>query len=156
MDDEAPRFTGENPPMRLWSRFPNWELALDEEGLPGQDETTIRPSVNQATIGPDVCFTAGDAALADGSTVPALLCMAMGQLDQVYVYHNPPEEHCWLVSVDPLSQGWVAMNQDWLLKQAGMLRVPVGDRSVFPVTLTSRLPLERSGEPIKVLIDIPA
>jgi hypothetical protein len=44
------QFTGENPPVRLWPRFPNRQNANQEEGLPGQDETTRRPADNQETI----------------------------------------------------------------------------------------------------------
>ena len=38
------RFTGEWPPPGVWLQYPNWEYALDEEGAPGHDETTLRPS----------------------------------------------------------------------------------------------------------------
>jgi hypothetical protein len=50
------RFTGEWPPQSLWSKYPNWEYALDEEDEPGQDETTLRPSENQSNIDDDVAF----------------------------------------------------------------------------------------------------
>jgi hypothetical protein len=156
MDDEAPRITGENPPLRLWQRFPNWQNAYDEEGLPDQDETTLRPSDNQRTIDPEVTFTAGDARLSHGRQVPALICLAFGELDQVYIYPDPEADECWLVSVDPLSGRWKAMNHDWLLQAEGMLRVPLGDSSIFPLELTSRLPLEQTGKAIAVLIEDPA
>ena len=64
--EERLRFTGNNPPVGLWPRYPNWQNAYDEEGVPGQDETTLRPADNQQVIDDDVSFSAGDAALANG------------------------------------------------------------------------------------------
>jgi hypothetical protein len=153
--EEHLRFTGENPPLRLWTQYPNWQNAYDEEGLPDQDETTLRPSDNQHTIDDDVSFTAGIAVLANGQSVPALLGMVAGNLDAVYVYPAPPAERCWLLSADPLSRRWIAMNQDWLLQAGDMLRVPVGDTSVFPLRVRSRLPLLRTHEAIAVEIRDP-
>src|SRR5262245_52114629 len=52
--EERLRFTGENPPLSLWARFPNWQNAIEEETFPGQDETTLRPADNQQTIDDEV------------------------------------------------------------------------------------------------------
>lgn len=67
------RFTGEWPPPDLWKEYPNWEPALEEEGEPGQDETTLRPGEEQRfVIG--FGFTAGEVApsvsLEDPSVFP--------------------------------------------------------------------------------------
>ncbi len=69
------RFTGEWPPRSLWPERPNWEHALNEEGLPDHDETTLRPSPERETIGPDVAFTGRCIHIrvnSDGSSEPAV------------------------------------------------------------------------------------
>lgn len=45
------RFTGELPTAAALRRYPNWEPALDEESVEGQDESTLKPSVSQRAIG---------------------------------------------------------------------------------------------------------
>jgi hypothetical protein len=67
------RFTGEWPPVELWAEHPNWEYALDEEDVPGQDETTLRPAKDASVVGPDTAFTAGEVMQADGTRLPALI-----------------------------------------------------------------------------------
>jgi hypothetical protein len=143
--EERFRFTGENPPLRLWHRFPNWQNAYEEEGMPGQDESTLRPADNQQTIDDDVSFTAGDAMLASGQSAPALLWVLCGELYSVCVYPEPEQDNCWVLGFDVPSRRWIAMNDDWSLQVRGILRVPVEDPGVFPLRITSRLPLRRSG-----------
>jgi hypothetical protein len=153
--EERLRFTGENPPVRLWPRFPNWQNAYEEEGMPGQDETTLRPADNQESIDDDVSFTAGDAILPNGQVVPAMLGVLSGELGWVYVYPDPAQDICWMLSFHVPSQRWVAMNDDWFLQSGGVVRVPVRGSTVFPIRVTSRLPLQRSGEVIAQEIDDP-
>jgi hypothetical protein len=150
--EERLRFTGENPPPSLWHRFPNWQNAYEEEGLPGQDETTLRPADNQQTIDDDVSVTAGDAMFASGQSAPALLGVLCSELDWVYVYPEPKQDNCWVLRFDVPSRRCVAMNEDWFLQVRGILRVPVEDPEVFPLRITSRLPVHRSGNIIVVEI----
>jgi hypothetical protein len=150
--EERFRFTGENPPPSLWARFPNWQNAYEEEGLPGQDETTLRPADNQQTIDDDVSFTAGDVIFANGQPARALLGLLCGELDWVYVYPRPEQDECWVLGYDVPSQRWVAKNEDWFLRGKGILRTPVEDLGVFPLRIVSRLPLQRSGRIIVVEI----
>ena len=150
--EERFRFTGENPPPGLWARFPNWQNAYEEEGSPGQDETTLRPADNQQTIDDDVSFTAGDAIFANGQPAPALLGLLCGELDWVYVYPRPEQDECWVLGYDVPSQRWVAKNEDWFLRGKGILRTPVEASGVFPLRIISRLPLQRSGRIIAVEI----
>jgi hypothetical protein len=153
--EERLRFAGENPPIRLWTRYPNWRNAIEEEGLPGQDETTLRPADNQQSIDDDVNFTAGDAVRANGQRVPAMLGLLSGELGWVYVYPDPSEDTCWMLSFHMPSQRWVAMNDDLFLQGDGLTRVPVGNSGVFPLRVTSRLPLDRTGEIIAAEIEVP-
>jgi hypothetical protein len=152
---ERLRFTGENPPPRLWLRFPNWQNAFDEEGLPDQDETTLRPADNQRTIDDETTFTAGDAVFANGQVVPALLGVLCGDLGWVYVCPDPEQDNCWVLRYDVPSARWVAMNEEWFLQGARLLPVPVENPSVFPLRVSSRLPLQLTGNLIAVQIGQP-
>jgi hypothetical protein len=153
--EEGLRYTGQNPPVNTWDRYPNWQNAYEEEGLPGQDETTLRPADNQQTIDEDVTFTAGDALFANRHKVPAMLGVLSGELGWVYVYPDPAQDVCWMQSFHVPSQRWTAMNDHWVLKGPGLVRVPVGDSTVFPIRVASRLPLDRTGEIIAVEIEDP-
>ena len=64
------RYTGRFPPLREL-RFANWELALEEEGRPGQDETTLRPCLEQRYIARETAWTAGEMRLSGGESLPA-------------------------------------------------------------------------------------
>lgn len=154
--EERLRFTGENPPVELWDRFPNWQNAYEEEGLPGQDETTLRPADNQQIIDDEVTFTVGNAILASGETVATLLGILCGELDWVYVYPNLQSDACWVLRLDVPSHRWVAMNDDWFLQSnERLLPVPIADQNVFPLRVASRLPLQRTGQLIAVDISSP-
>jgi hypothetical protein len=83
------RFTGTLPTKLAVERFPNWTLALDEEGLPGQDETTLRPGDDQEKISSDTIGTAVVVVGPDGKQ----------QLGLLYGYLNlwrGPEHADWL------------------------------------------------------------
>ena len=71
----------QTPPIELWRTYPLWEYCIDEEGVPGQDEGTLRPSDapnwnlrfdHSAPCG-DLAFVCGEATLADGTRLPTLL-----------------------------------------------------------------------------------
>ena len=66
------RYTGRFPPLREL-RFANWELALEEEGRRGQDETTLRPCLEQRHVSRETAWTAADLKLATGEALPALM-----------------------------------------------------------------------------------
>lgn len=83
------RFTGTLPTKRAVERFPNWVLALDEEGEPGQDETTLRPDDEQGRISKEtVCA----AVAAEGPDGKRQLGMLYGYLD----LWRGPEHADWL------------------------------------------------------------
>ncbi len=143
------RFTGENPPPSLWTRFPNWENAYDEEGVPGQDETTLRPADNQQTIDDEISFTAGDAVLANGGSIPAFLCLLDCEPGWVYVYPGPQQDICWVLRYDVLKRQWVAMSDEWFLQGSSeVVPVPVDSPGIFPIRVSSRLPLAATGKPL--------
>ena len=41
------RYTGEWPPLKVLEEIFNWDYALGEEHIKGQDETTLKPERNQ-------------------------------------------------------------------------------------------------------------
>jgi hypothetical protein len=149
------RFTGANPPPSIWPRYPNWENAWDEEGVRGQDETTLRPAENQQTIDKKMTFTAGDAHLKDGRILPALLIMVSGEIGWANVYADAKRDLTWMLRFDDPSGRWVAMNDDWFVGGKS-LRVPLDEPGVFPLRLKSRLPLESTGKAIDLVIKKPS
>jgi hypothetical protein len=150
------RFTGENPPPSLWDRFPNWENAFDEETLPDQDETTVRPSSNRKSIDSDVSFTAGDAILASGEKVPALLNILDGEIVWIYVYPDPSRNECRSLRFDNFSKSWESMEEEWMPEQEGLIPAPVEDSRVFPMTVRSRLPLQKTKSKLSFEVKKPA
>lgn len=85
MMDERYRFTGEWPPVSLLQRFPNWEYALDEEEVDGQDETTIRPEEQQTRISANTAYTGAKAHFADGRILDAIVEALSGDIRMVVV-----------------------------------------------------------------------
>lgn len=69
----AHRFTGCPPPAELLLRLPNWEFALDEEGVNGQDEYTLRPAVEQGFLSGETTATAVEGRDANGRDIVGLI-----------------------------------------------------------------------------------
>jgi hypothetical protein len=119
--------------------YPNWVPALDEEGEPGQDETTIRPDDEQRSIGPFTIYTAADAKLPNGRIVPALLgqldatFLHKGEVDVIVVYDG---RRRWRVSTYDHDDSWEPAEEGPTKKH--------GDIRAFPMQIRSRLPLGES------------
>lgn len=152
--EERIRITGDNPPRHLWTRYPNWENALDEEGLPGQDETTLRPADNQSSIDESVTFTAGNVIFADGRSFPAMISIIARQIDFIYVYPDPEREVCWSVRFHYPTQRWIPMNDAWCLVSEKTISVPLDDAGIFPLKASTRLACKDTGKPFCVTVDI--
>jgi hypothetical protein len=134
------RYTGGRlPPASALDLYPNWMPALDEEGEPGQDETTIRPDDEQSSISEFTVYTAADAELADGRTVPALLgqpdatFLHKGEVDVIVVYDG---NRRWQVETNDAEGRWHPAE--------GARTKKYGDRKTFPLRVTSRLCLPGS------------
>jgi hypothetical protein len=97
-------------------------------------------------------FTAADALLADGRQVPALVSVISGELDCVYVYPEPERDMCW-VCYHRTTKRWVAMNEPWFLTCEGVIPVPVDCTGLFPLEVSTGLPLEEPGTPLRVRIE---
>jgi hypothetical protein len=138
------RFTGAWPPPALWAQFPNWEHALDEEDVPDQDETTLRPASEQRFV-IDYGFSAADVDLANGSRLPALLSMN-GGVDGLTAFASDADG--WSVTRLGVPPRWVCTVQDWLPEKQRSPSVTFSDPSVFPLRVRSRLPTKESGKPM--------
>jgi hypothetical protein len=137
------RFTGEWPPHQLWKAFPNWEYAFDEEELPGQDETTLRPSDNLESIDDDVVFTVGEITLSDGRSLPALLELLYGEIVGVTAFTS--NANGWSVRLVGSPAKWTCVFEDWLPPEERSPYVTSDDSSVFPAFATSRLNCTATG-----------
>src|ERR1700755_1744078 len=98
------RVTGTVPPMHLWRTYPLWEFCVDEEGCPGQDEGTLRPSkarewrsIFDHSAGYDLAMAFGEATLADGRVLPAEVSFSGAALagreagpQMIHIYFAPP------------------------------------------------------------------
>ena len=150
------RFTGESPPLRLWRQYPIWEYCLGEEGVPGQDETTIRPSKAKYWIprrGFDIAEVFGEAYLADGRVFPASLGIAGDRARYFTVCFNPPmvdAPNFWQLIYKDELQRWQPDNDpaaDWVFAHffPGKVRpvVKLSDAAIFPLTMQTFAPKDR-------------
>lgn len=149
------RFTGEWPPPELLTEYPNWENALDEEGVDGQDETTIRPADDQSRIGEYVAFTVGKVSLADQRELVAIVELGMDGVVGLNVLLN----HEWFYltrSVDKFNQflEWKPIVEDWLPEKERSPSLDVTDSSIFPLQFVSRLPYYATSKQIKLVITL--
>lgn len=141
---ERIRITSDNPPLHLLDQYPNWENCWDEEGDDDLDETTLRPSANQAVIHEDVTFTAGDVTFADGRCYPAILAGFGGEVEDIWVYSFEDPSKCWGMAGELGKDAWSAYRAE-----SNVEPTPNKEVGVFPVTIKSRLPLEASRKPIQ-------
>lgn len=148
---EKLRFTGEYPPFRYWHDYPNWEYALEEECVEGQDETTLRPADVQDHIGQYVSHTVGEVKLADGTILPALLYVFVGPVSEVHGFVK--ENEAWLLRFNAPEPKWIVYVDDWLPADERSLTISFEDINVFPLTVTSRLPRELDGSVIQFVIN---
>jgi hypothetical protein len=143
MNKKKLRFTGEWPPIELWYKYPNWDYALGEEALPGQDSTTLKPADNQKSIGEYVAFTAGEVIQANGVTLPALI-ETMSQ-NAVGVTGFLDEHDGWMVREIGQPPRWKCIVEDWLDEKDRGPSVSFDDKDVFPIIVRLKLPWQ-SGE----------
>lgn len=145
------RFTGAWPPLDLWDNYPNWEYALDEEDLPGQDDTTLRPAENSHSIDEDVVFTVGEITLADGRLLPALLELLDGEIVGVTAFTS--NVNGWNVRLIGNPATWTCIVEDWLPAEDRSPYVTPDDGSVFPAVVKSRLICTSKGSVLSCRID---
>lgn len=132
------RFTGVIPTLSAVRKFPNWTYALDEETVPGQDETTLRPDDDQRHISFATVCTRASAACAGGGRLVALL-RGDGELhksarnvERLYLY-----EDSHVAELEFISKWW------WPIDE-GRTKYYY-DFDVFPLRVTSDLPTAKRG-----------
>jgi hypothetical protein len=144
------RFTGEWPPQDLWDRYPNWEYALDEEDVEGQDETTLRPAKEQKFLTEDLAFTAGEVLQANNLRLPAILELSECRVVGVTAFTNPKDG--WTVRALGNPPRWVCIVEDWLTEDERRPSVSFDQKEVFPIKVVSRLPAGPGLQPLNVRI----
>jgi hypothetical protein len=132
-------------------QYPNWEFAIDEESEDDQDENTLRPAENQSNVSLYVDFTVCDAFLADGRKLPALLEVMREPPGLVYVFVK--EGVAWTVALNDDTDLWCPEDLYWLDEDCRPPVVLLSDKTIFPLTVVSRLPKELDGEPFRFTID---
>jgi hypothetical protein len=143
------RYTGDWPPPEVLREFPNWVFAYDEEGEEGQDETTLKPEDEQSFITNETQITAGSLSLADGRTLPAIVCMQSG----LPVGVNAFEGHwTWGVWHEHQKTTWRPVTQDYLPESQRLPSVSLSNDRVFPLRFTTLLPRVFGGEPWRIEI----
>ena len=143
------RYTGAFPPIEVIADFSNWDYALDEESEPDQDETTIRPEAEQTFITKRTAFSAADAFLANGEQVTALVEVLGGQVWAVNVFQP---KGIWRLFFDKPGRAWQPFIETWLPEDKRCHSVALSDRSVFPLRVTTRLPLGPKGQMWRAII----
>jgi hypothetical protein len=172
------RVTGGTPPMELWRQYPLWEYCVGEEGEPGQDEGTLKPSKAKQwrsrfdmSASFDLAMVFGEAELADGRVLPAELSFfGAPPMDPdagpevLHVYFAPPsvaDQDRWTLSfrrvvgrwVVPSPASWPASSPEEALKKFRSV-VPEFDLSnpkIFPLTVRTFAP-RFAGKPFALVI----
>jgi hypothetical protein len=143
------RFTGKNPPPELWHQYPNWRNAYEEEGLSGQDETTLMPHEVQTHVAPQTSFTAGTARLHNGAEFPAFLAIGRDGIDGCQVYQTASP---WRIYYNYPQRKWVSFVAEWLPEAERPPHVSFEDESVFPIEIRMAVPWHEGGRPSGYLI----
>jgi hypothetical protein len=146
------RLTGENPTPELLKKHPNWEYALDEEEVDGQDETTLRPAEVQSAIVEYVCKTAATAWLNNGCECPAIIELVDGVGGAQFYF-----EGRWYQIIrwtDQYGQfvRWEPYVENWLSEDERTPSFRLTDEKFFPLHFASHLPYHQTLSPIKTTI----
>ena len=142
------RYTGENPPVEVLAKYPNWVNAYDEEGVEGQDETTLKPEDIQTHVTEATTFTAGDIAFSDGLALPVLISVMSGEVSGFSIYTEPEWPY---VSYDENWSIWSVLPAHGAAEPDRPERWWACQR--FPASVTSRLPLSATGVRWQVELD---
>ncbi len=117
-------------------RYPLGEFCLDEEGMPGQDEATVKPSddLGVPAYSPGAYVVATDFVLADGSSMEG------------YIYSGEPEDFGCITPCIFLEEGRVGF---WFRRrtptanQIGSVYERIGKKphELFPIRFRTRVPI---------------
>ncbi len=108
--------------MHLWREHPLWEYCVNEEGIAGQDESTLKPSRAREwrsrfdhSAAYDLAMVFGEALLADGRAFPAELSFFAAPTvgrdagpELLHIYFAPPSvEDRWTLVYERIVGRWV-------------------------------------------------
>jgi hypothetical protein len=119
-------------------QFPVWEWCLDEEGIAGQDEATVRPVASPQDANPWPGIVAAEFTFADGGTLTGYLTpfpssdASPGDVHPVVVTEEG-QVAFWLGTLTP-EPAWVAECYRILGRSADDV-FPVQFRSIAPTTV---------------------
>ncbi len=130
------------------ARYPNWVNA----GLEGEHEDVLTVEGQQDFISHCTELTSANATLADGSVCDAYLDLLPDFVVQrIGVFDGSR----WWALYSPNYDGksWkIARPDDWISSSQDSKHVSMFDRSIFPLTVVSRLPKESDCEKIAFVI----
>jgi hypothetical protein len=137
MTNPTLRYTGCWPPIEVLTQYPNWEYAIDEEPIEGQDETTIRPASNQSDISQEVAFTAGVVTQPNGQRLTAILEITRSKIEGFTV--NAEGRWSWSMRLIGKPAIWVPITFEWLPESERPPSVLTTDQEIFPLVVQSNL-----------------
>jgi hypothetical protein len=141
---EKLRFTGMIPPPDFWKQYPNWRNAFEEEGIDGQDETTLMPHEVQNFITENTSFTGGRVHLNDGREFPAFLAVFGNHIEGCHVFETALP---WRIYYNRPKKKWVAYQAEWLPEAKRPPHVDFDNALVFPVKIILSVPWQKGGIP---------
>lgn len=155
--NESVRITGEIP-FEYLAKYANWEYALDEENLDGQDETTLRPSENQEYFTSKVDWTVANARYADGKCFHSIVNTAGGDITvydpngrwRIYEETKLPRNYyerwsVWSSSIE-YPRLWVPDTHD-SESPDGWQFISLDRKDVFPLEVETVLRRNKRGKP---------
>lgn len=146
------RYTGDWPPPEVLQQYANWEYALDEESAEGQDETTLRPSINQESIDSEVNYTAGWVTQANGQRLLAILELDDNAIEGVTAFLHGAWS--WTVRRSGQPTAWTVIGYEWMPEFDRPPIVSITDREVFPLVVESVLPWFLDKSPLRATIQL--
>lgn len=139
------RYTGDWPPPDILEQIPSWIFALDEEGVEGQDETTLKPADSQEVISTETVATAADVELAAGNRCLGIVSLCSEMVESVDYFNGEDWVRCLK---DQNTGRWMPFDQSWLPEVERLPTVNMEDSEIFPLKVVTRLPVESTGRNI--------
>ena len=143
---EKYRYTGEWPPIEILEKFSNWDYALDEEDVEGQDETTIKPQENQIEVDSATCGSVADISLPSGEKTHGVVVLADKDILFVDFLFNKKWHR-----IEKKKDVWIPLYEEWLPVERRAPKFDIKDGRFFPMEVISRVPIQ-GGERIKIEI----
>ena len=135
--------------------FPSWEYAIDEEGVPGQDETWVKPVPRSVWSDEDPgVFLAADLMLANGAEHSGCLYAAFGELGPGYLLSDGEAVFVegFIKSDHPSVKGEAGSFEEQQLEAASQLGLK--PEEMFPVNWRLKVLKQGENKPIEGIIEL--